>query len=148
MMTRDTNIVTFPGASPKRGRTVPVSSEPQEEVHWQQPVRNCNGPNMHTFLFRSSRLIVESDEADLVRDVRTAGRTNTASGGGIYMALELAEQAYQVHRLPYEQGLSKMSFYDPRRFTWVYDEGGKVDDCVKVRDNRTGRLAVWPHWHG
>jgi hypothetical protein len=33
------NIVTFPGLSPKRGRTTPVSSEPQEEVskevHWR-----------------------------------------------------------------------------------------------------------------
>src|ERR1700738_435170 len=28
-----------------------------------------NGSNMHTFLFRSYDLIVQSDEADLVRDV-------------------------------------------------------------------------------
>ena len=28
-----------------------------------------NGANMHTFLFRSYDLIVQSDEADLVRDV-------------------------------------------------------------------------------
>jgi hypothetical protein len=28
-----------------------------------------NGPNMQRLLFRSSHLIVESDEADLVRDV-------------------------------------------------------------------------------
>jgi hypothetical protein len=31
--------------------------------------RACDGPNMHTFLFRSYDLIVQSDEADLVRDV-------------------------------------------------------------------------------
>jgi hypothetical protein len=31
--------------------------------------RDRNGPNMHTFLFRKYDLIVESDEADLVRDV-------------------------------------------------------------------------------
>jgi hypothetical protein len=41
-----------------------------------------------------------------------------------------------------------MSQYDPRRFTWVYDESGKADDCVKVRDDKTGRLAIWPHWAG
>jgi hypothetical protein len=55
------NIFTFPGLSPKRARTNPVFSEPQEEAR--------NGPNMHTFLFRSYDLILESDEADLVRDV-------------------------------------------------------------------------------
>jgi len=62
--------------------------------------------------------------------------------GGIYVALELAEQAYEAHELPYEPELSNMSRYDPRRFTWVYDETGELDDCVKVRDNKTGRLAV------
>jgi hypothetical protein len=64
------NVITFPepaGLFPKR-RTIPVtSSEPeQEEANdgcWR--VR----PNMHTFLFRSRDLILESDEADLVRDV-------------------------------------------------------------------------------
>jgi len=76
------------------------------------------------------------------------GRTNTPNGGGVYLALELAEQAYQAHALPYEQGLPKMSQYDPRRFTWVYDETGEADDCVKVRDQNTGRLAIWPHWFG
>ena len=29
-------------------------------------------------------------------------------------------------------------------FTWVYDESGETDDCVKVRDDHTGRLAIWP----
>jgi hypothetical protein len=55
------NVITFPepaGRFPKR-RTIPVTSEPD--------VRNRS--NMHTFLFRSYDLIVESDEADLVRDV-------------------------------------------------------------------------------
>src|SRR5450755_2433604 len=45
--------------------------------------------------------------------------------GGIFIALELAEQAYLAHVLPYEQGLSKMTSYDPRRFTWIYDEAGE-----------------------
>jgi hypothetical protein len=31
-----------------------------------------NGPNMQRLLFRSSRLIAESDEADLIRDVGLA----------------------------------------------------------------------------
>ena len=64
------------------------------------------------------------------------------------MALELAEQAYQVHGLPYEQGLSAMDRYPPDRFTWVCDEAGEAKDCVKIRDDQTGRLVVWPHWFG
>jgi hypothetical protein len=59
------NIVTFPGPSPKRGRTSVVISEDEDEA----PARRSNGSNMHTFLFRSYHLILESDEADLVRDV-------------------------------------------------------------------------------
>ena len=57
------NVITFPepaGLFPKR-RTIPVTSESRENVR--------NGPSMHTFLFRSYDLIVQSDEADLVRDV-------------------------------------------------------------------------------
>jgi hypothetical protein len=27
-------------------------------------------------------------------------------------------------------------------------ESGEADDCVKVRDDHTGRLAIWPHWFG
>jgi hypothetical protein len=53
------NVITFPeptGLFPKR-RTIPVTSAKEE----------CK--NMQTFLFRSTCLIVESDEADLVRDV-------------------------------------------------------------------------------
>jgi hypothetical protein len=78
----------------------------------------------------------------------TTGRTRTPNGGGIYQALELAEQAYRAHRLPYEGGLSKMQDYPPRRFKWIYDETGKADDCVKVLDTITGQLAIWPHWYG
>jgi hypothetical protein len=50
--------------------------------------------------------------------------------------------------LSHKPGLSNMHLYDPRRFTWVYDEGGDADDCVKIRDNHTGRLAICPHWAG
>src|SRR4029077_10897476 len=69
----------------------------------------------------------------------TTGRTRTPNGGGIYQALELAEQDNRAHRLPYEGGLSKMKDYDPRRFTWVRDDN--ADNFVKVRDNETGKLA-------
>jgi hypothetical protein len=40
-----------------------------------------------------------------------------------------------------EQGLSKMSEYDPRRFTWIFDDS--ADNFIKVRDNKTGKLASW-----
>ena len=64
-MTMDNNIVTFPGFSPKRGTT-----NPSKKGHWWSPENARKRANMHTLLFRSSHLIVESDEADLVRDVR------------------------------------------------------------------------------
>jgi hypothetical protein len=74
--------------------------------------------------------------------------SDTSTAGGLHVALELAEQAYTAHALPYEQGLSKMERYDPRRFKWIYDELGEADDCVKVRDTKTGKVAIWPHWVG
>jgi hypothetical protein len=52
------NIVTFPDPVTKRRRT-PSGGR----------ASSIEPKNMHTFLFRSSRLIVESDEADLIRDV-------------------------------------------------------------------------------
>jgi hypothetical protein len=33
--------------------------------------------------------------------------------GGIIVALEIAEQAYKAHGLPYEPGISNMKKYDP-----------------------------------
>ena len=66
--------------------------------------------------------------------------------GGVLIALELAEQAYQAHRLPYKRGLSNLSRYDPRRFTWLCDVDGDGEECVKLRDNRTGRTVIWPHF--
>jgi len=69
------NVITFPepaGLFPKR-RAIPVTSEPEEKElkkdYWRSRENVRNGPNMHTFLFRSYDLIVQSDEADLVRDV-------------------------------------------------------------------------------
>jgi hypothetical protein len=67
-------------------------------------------------------------------------------GKAIYQALELAEQAYQLHDLPYEQGIAV--FYAPDRFTWFCDDHGDAKECVKLRDNQTGAIKVWPHWRG
>jgi hypothetical protein len=53
-------VIEFPGLSPKR------ASQRNRKL---RRARTQNGKNMQTLLFRSSRLIVESDEADLVRDV-------------------------------------------------------------------------------
>jgi len=78
----------------------------------------------------------------------TTGRTDGPGAGLLYKALEMAKLAYTAHALPYEQGLSKMKDYDPRRFQWIYDEAGRVDDCVKLLDTKTGVLVVWPHWLG
>jgi hypothetical protein len=53
------NIITFRG-----------SSDRERVVHSRKPVKaDVRGPNLQRLLFRSSHLIVESDEADLVRDV-------------------------------------------------------------------------------
>ena len=76
----------------------------------------------------------------------TKGKTGTSSG--ISIALKLADGAYRVHGLPYETGLSKFHLYDPRRFTWIYDPNGAVWDYVKLRDNQTGRVVVWPWLFG
>jgi hypothetical protein len=73
-------------------------------------------------------------------------RGDTTGSGGVFIALELAEQAYLAHGLPYEPGLSKMRQYDPRRFTWVYDPDGEASDCAKLRDDKTGRVVVWPNF--
>jgi hypothetical protein len=71
---------------------------------------------------------------------------DTSIRGGLFIALELAEQAFQAHALYYEPGLSKMRSYDPRRFTWIFDEGGEARDSVKLRDNQTGRIVIWPYF--
>jgi hypothetical protein len=64
----------------------------------------------------------------------------------VYLALELAEQAYTAANLPYEAGLSNMAAYPPERFTWFCDESGEANDCLKIRDNQTGRAVVFPHF--
>ena len=69
-------------------------------------------------------------------------------GNEIFQALELAEVAYKVHRLPYVKGLSGIDRFPPDRFTWLCDESGDAKECVKVRDNKSGKVVVWPDWRG
>jgi hypothetical protein len=69
-------------------------------------------------------------------------------GKAIYLALELSEEAYRAHGLQYEMGLSSMDNYPPDRFTWICDEKGNAKECVKVRDDQTGIVVIWPHWSG
>src|SRR6266404_1874044 len=63
----------------------------------------------------------------------------------IYQALELSEQAHEVHRLPYAAGLSNLGEFPPARFEWICEEKGSAIS-IKLRDRRTGAVAHWPHW--
>jgi hypothetical protein len=74
--------------------------------------------------------------------------TRKPYGKTAFIALELAEKAYKAHGLKYEHGLSSMERYPPDRFSWICDEEGDAKKCVKVRDNQTSRIVIWPHWHG
>jgi hypothetical protein len=75
-------------------------------------------------------------------------RARKPYGKGIYIALEIAQQAYETHGLPYKEGLSSMDEYPPDRFTWICYETGNAKECVKVRDDQTGRVVTWLHWRG
>ena len=55
-------FIEFPNASHRRGA-------PRHRAAYRSRTGAPNGPNMQRLLFRSSHLIVESDETDLVRDV-------------------------------------------------------------------------------
>jgi hypothetical protein len=92
-------------------------------------------------LREKAKLYVESCNTRVHQAPWTMGHTRTPTAGGLYHALELAERAYKAHELPYEQGLSNMKGYDPRRFTWVCDES--AENFVKVLDSETGRRADW-----
>jgi hypothetical protein len=82
------------------------------------------------------------------RYVAKTNRQITEPYEDLHMAMELAEQAYKAHGLPYEEGLSKLFKYPPTRFTWLCDETGDAKHSVKLRDNQTNRVVTWPHWHG
>ena len=72
------------------------------------------------------------------------------------IGLEIAQTAYEVLKIPYEplallraSGMQPtpeavLAACPPSRFIWFCDEGGKAEDCMKVRDDQTGRVAVWP----
>jgi hypothetical protein len=62
-------IFKFPGSSPTRGKAVEIAEAHDKEERWRSRPYTRRGPNMHTFLFRSRELILESDETDLVQDV-------------------------------------------------------------------------------
>ncbi len=66
----------------------------------------------------------------------------------INIALELAEQAYRAHGLPYERGLGSIYKYPPDRFTWICEEKGDAKKCVTIRDDQTGKIVIWPYWYG
>jgi hypothetical protein len=55
-------VIDFPNASHRR-------TSPRRRAAYRSCTGARNGPNMQKLLFRSSHLIAESDEADLVRDV-------------------------------------------------------------------------------
>ena len=55
-------VIEFPNASQRR-------ASPRRRAAYRSRPGPCDGPNLQRLLFRSSHLIVESDEADLVRDV-------------------------------------------------------------------------------
>ena len=67
---------------------------------------------------------------------------DVSAHGGVFIALELAEQAYRAHGLQYEPGLSKMILYDPRRFTWIYDPAGEASEASRQQDRQHCRLAA------
>jgi hypothetical protein len=62
-------------SNPETGKLFPVqvvvSDEPETETPRERRIRERQErePSMHTFLFRSYGLIVQADDADLVRDV-------------------------------------------------------------------------------
>ena len=63
------NILEFCGRSAKP-RTHTFIDQVDDEDGAPRRQNRSHGPNMHTLLFRSLKLILESDETDLVRDAR------------------------------------------------------------------------------
>jgi hypothetical protein len=61
------NILEFCGRSTKPRTFI---DQADDEDGAPRRKNRSHGPNMHTFAFRSLKAILESDEADLVRDVR------------------------------------------------------------------------------
>jgi hypothetical protein len=82
------SVIKFPNASRRRRPYRSRNCDPGSASDSQR------GPNMQTLLFRSSRLIVESDDADLVRDVGLAlDRAQTKLGRVKRRLKDVKEQA-------------------------------------------------------
>jgi hypothetical protein len=74
----------------------------------------------------------------------------------IYIGLETASTAYEALGIPYEPAAllrasgiqptpeTVLAACPPSRFTWFCDQEGAAQSCMKVRDDQTGRVAVWP----
>jgi len=60
-----------------------------------------------------AKLYVEPQNRKVHEAPWTTGRTSGMGAGGLYEALELGQLAYKAHKLPYEEGLSKMKEYPP-----------------------------------
>jgi len=121
-----------------RSRVLFRDTPPSEEPHRWSRTREIRRAKAKRYVEACNRAVHDAPW--------TTGRTNTIDRGGIYRALELAEQAYEAHELSYEGALSKMSKFPPGRFRWVYDDAGSADECVKVLDTRTSRLVIWPYF--
>jgi hypothetical protein len=70
----------------------------------------------------------------------------------VYVVREAAQAAYDAH------GVTPAAVADAPgwmaavigrgRFSWVYDETGDADECVKIKDAVTGRVVIDPNWGG
>ena len=67
----------------------------------------------------------------------------------IFQALELSEQAHEVHRLAYASGLSNLKEFPPNRFEWICDEflasvpaarieKGRPKEALKIKSHDRG----------
>jgi hypothetical protein len=66
------------------------------------------------------------------------------SDADIYIVLEVARNACDAHG-----GTSagwRAVLAGRGRFSWVYDEDGAADECVKIKDTVTGRVVIDPNW--
>ena len=73
-----------------------------------------------------------------------------------YIGIEIASTAYGALEIPYAPAAqlrasgvqptpeAVLAACPPSRFTWFCDQEGAAQNCCKVRDDQTGRIAVWP----
>jgi hypothetical protein len=65
----------------------------------------------------------------------------------IYIAMEIIQHAYEAHGLPHKPGFSHLAEYTHERFHWFCDEAAPAAECLKIRDDRTGRVVTDPMWY-